>query len=102
MRTGVCGCICMLLVILVNTCHVNQLIFTMQCELRKPQINIVKFFHFSVKNSKTRFVSRLTGGLERFFAGKPVRIQIDLNWSNQSVFTSLPSVNRYRWVVVFA
>jgi hypothetical protein len=46
---------------------VDQLIFVVQCELSKLQINIVKIFHFSVKNSKNRFVSRLTGGLERFF-----------------------------------
>jgi hypothetical protein len=59
----------MLYVILVNTCHVDQLIFTVQCELSKLQINLVKFFHFSVKNSKNRFVSRLTDGLERFLGG---------------------------------
>jgi hypothetical protein len=93
----------MLYVILVNTCHVDQLIFTVQCELSKLQINLVKISHFFCKNSKNRFVSRLTGGLERFFAGfspvftgKPVQIQIDLNWSNRSVFTGLPLVNRYR------
>jgi hypothetical protein len=33
----------------------------------------------------------------RFFTGKPVQIQIDLNWSNRSVFTGLPLVNCYRW-----
>jgi hypothetical protein len=46
MRTGVYGCICMLYVILVNTCRVDQLIFTMQYELRKLQKNLVKIFHF--------------------------------------------------------
>jgi hypothetical protein len=94
MRTGVCGCICMLYVILVNTCRVDQLIFTVQCELNKLQINFVKIFYFFCKKQQNRFVSRLTGGLERFFAGfspvfagKPIQIQIDLNWSNRSVFT---------------
>jgi hypothetical protein len=66
----------------------------MQCELSKLQINIVKSFHFSVKNSKNRFISRLTDGFERFFTGKPVRIQINLNWSNRSVFTGF-----YRFTV---
>jgi hypothetical protein len=72
-----------------------------QCELSKLQINIVKIFRFFYKNSKNRLVSRLTGGLERFFTGKPVQIQIDLNWSNRSVFTGLPLVNRYWWGAVF-
>jgi hypothetical protein len=69
----------MLYVILVNICHVNQLIFIVQCEFSKLQIIIFKKFHFSVKNNKNQFVSRLTDGLERFFAvfhrfsnGKPV------------------------------
>jgi hypothetical protein len=61
----------MLYVILVNTCRVDQLIFTMQCELSKLQINLVKIFIFAVKNSKNRFVSRLTDGLERFLTGFP-------------------------------
>jgi hypothetical protein len=52
MRTGVFRFICMLYVILVNTCRVDQLIFTMQCELSKLQINIVKKFHFSVKKQQ--------------------------------------------------
>jgi hypothetical protein len=69
MRTGVYGCIYMLYVILVNICCVDQLIFTVKCELSKLQINLVKIFHFSVKNSKNRFVSRLTGGSEWFFVG---------------------------------
>jgi hypothetical protein len=59
----------MLYVILVNTCRVDQLIFTVQCELSKLQINLFKNFHFSVKNSKNRFVSWLTDGLEQFLAG---------------------------------
>jgi hypothetical protein len=42
----------MLYVILVNTYRVDQLIFTVQCELRKLQINLVKNFHFFCKNSK--------------------------------------------------
>jgi hypothetical protein len=101
MRTGVCGCIYMLYVILVNTCRVDQLIFTVQCELSKLQINLVKIFHFFCKKQQNRFVSRLTSGLERFFAGfspvfagKPIQIQIDLNWSNRSVFTGF-----YRFTV---
>jgi hypothetical protein len=83
MRIGVYGCIYMLYVILVNTYRVDQLIFTLQCELSKLQINLVKNSFFR-KNSKNRFVSRLTDGLERFspvfhrfFAVKPVQIQID-------------------------
>jgi hypothetical protein len=85
----------MLYVILVNTSHVDQLIFTVQCELNKLQINLVKIFHFFCKKHQKPVR----------FAGKPDRIQIDLNWSNRSVFTvftSLPLVNRYRWVAVFA
>jgi hypothetical protein len=66
MRIGVFGFICMLYVILVNTCRVDQLIFTMQCELNKLQINIIKTFHFSIKNSKT---GSFTDSLKRFFAG---------------------------------
>jgi hypothetical protein len=90
MRTGVCGCICMLYVILANTCRVDQLIFTVQCELSKLQINLIIFFHFFYKkqqkpvcfavNRRFRAVSR------QFFTGKPIRIQIDLNWSNRLVF----------------
>jgi hypothetical protein len=53
MRTGVYSCICMLYVILVNTCRVDQLIFTLQCELSKLQINLIKNFHFSIKTAKT-------------------------------------------------
>jgi hypothetical protein len=52
MRIGVCGCICMLYVILLNTCCVDQLLFTVQCELRKLQMIPVIFF---VKY-KNRFV----------------------------------------------
>jgi hypothetical protein len=59
----------MLYVILVNTCRVDQLIFIVHCVLSKLQINLVKKFHFSVKNSKNRLVSRLTDGLEQFLAG---------------------------------
>jgi hypothetical protein len=58
----------MLYVILANTCRVDQLIFTVQCELSKLQINLVNFFHFFYKNNKNRFVSLLTDGLERFLA----------------------------------
>jgi hypothetical protein len=40
---------------------------------------------------------RFRVGFRRFFTDKLVQIQIDLNWSNRSTFTSLPLVNRYRW-----
>jgi hypothetical protein len=39
MRTGVRGCICMMYVILLNTCCVNRLLFTVQHELSKLQMN---------------------------------------------------------------
>jgi hypothetical protein len=50
----------MLYVILVNICRVNQLIFTVQCELSKLQINPVKIFHFSIKTTKTDRLERFT------------------------------------------
>jgi hypothetical protein len=78
MRTGVCGCICMLYVILVNTCHVGQLIFIVQYELSKLQINLVKNFHFFCKNGKDQFVSRLTDSLERGFTGFSLVNQFEL------------------------
>jgi hypothetical protein len=77
----------MLYVILVNIYRVDQLIFTVQCELRKLQINPVKIFHFSVKNSENRLVSRKSRRFRAVFAGKPVQIQIDLNCPNRSIFT---------------
>jgi hypothetical protein len=52
MRTEVCSCICMLYVILVNACRVGQLIFTVQCELSKLQINPAKIFHFFCKKQQ--------------------------------------------------
>jgi hypothetical protein len=52
MRTRVCGCICMFYVILMNACRVDQLMFTVQCESSKIQINPAKIFIFSTKNSK--------------------------------------------------
>jgi hypothetical protein len=88
----------MLHVILVNTCRVDQLIFTMQCELSKLQINLVNIFHFFCKKQQkpVRFAvnRRFRAAFRRFFTGKPVRIQIDLNWSNRSVFTGF-----YRFTV---
>jgi hypothetical protein len=42
----------MLYVILVNTYRVDQLIFTVQCELNKLQINLVIFFYFFCKTAK--------------------------------------------------
>jgi hypothetical protein len=53
----------------MNACRVDQLIFTVQYELSKLQINPAKIFIFFYKNSKNQFVSRLTGGFYRFFAG---------------------------------
>jgi hypothetical protein len=73
----------MLYVILVNTCRVDQLIFTMQCEFSKLQINLVKIFHFLCKKQQKpiRFAvnRRFRAVFHRFFVGKPIRIQIDLN-----------------------
>ena len=77
----------MLYVILMNSCCVDQLIFTVQCELSKLQINPAKIFIFSAKNGKNQFISRLTAGFYRFFADKPIQIQTDLVWPNRSVFT---------------
>jgi hypothetical protein len=88
----------------VNICRVDQLIFTVQCELSKLQINSVKIFHFSVKNSKNR---RFRAVYRRFFADKPVQIQIGLNCPNRSIFTSFHQLTGgkplvcYRWVPVF-
>jgi hypothetical protein len=48
---------------------------------------VPKFSFFSAKNGKNHFISRLTTGFYRFFAGKPIRIQTDLVWPNRSVFT---------------
>jgi hypothetical protein len=108
MRTGVCGCICMLYVILMNSCCVDQLIFTVQCELSKLQINPAKIFIFSAKNGKNQFISRLTAGFYRFFTGfSPVnQFEFKLIWFGQTgrflpVSTGLPAVNRYRWGAVF-
>jgi hypothetical protein len=52
MKIKVRGCICMLYVILVNTCSVDQLIFSVQCELNKLQINLVKISYLK-KTVKT-------------------------------------------------
>jgi hypothetical protein len=71
----------------MNTYHVDQLIFIVQCELSKLQINLVKIFHFSIKTAKTGRFRGLPAVFHRFFVGKLVRIQIDWNWSNRSVFT---------------
>jgi hypothetical protein len=108
MRTGVCGCICMLYVILVNTCRVDQLIFNVQCELSKLQINLVKVFHLFCKKQQkpVRFVvnRRFRAVFRRF---PPVnRFEFKLIWIGQTgrflpVSTSLLTVNRYRWVAVF-
>jgi hypothetical protein len=52
MRIENCGCICMLYVIFVNICCVDQLMFTVQHELSKIQMNLVVFFVFSVVSLK--------------------------------------------------
>jgi hypothetical protein len=77
MRIRVYGCICLLYVILLNICRVHQIIFIVQCELSKLQINPVKIFHFSVKTTKTgRFVENRRGftSTEKFYTGgrKPI------------------------------
>jgi hypothetical protein len=91
----------MLYVILMNSCCVDQLIFTVQCELSKLQINTAKIFIFSAKNGKNQFISRLTAGFYRFFAGfLPVnQFKFKLIWFGQTgqflpVSTGLPAVNR--------
>jgi hypothetical protein len=88
MRIGVCGCIYMLYVILVNICRVDQLIFTMQCEFSKLQINLVKIFHF-LKTTKTSLFSWKTNGLWRFTAdflsANQYKFKFDLDWANRSV-----------------
>jgi hypothetical protein len=77
----------------------------MQYELRKLQKKSCQNFSFSVKKQQkpVRFAvnRRFRAVFHRFFAGKPIQIQINLNWLNRSVFTGLPLVNRYQWVAVF-
>jgi hypothetical protein len=93
MRTGICGCIWMLYVILVNTCRVDQLIFFVQYELSKLQINLVKNFIFSVKNSKNWFVSRLTDSLEPRQAVRYARPTASrVMWWNPQFWISDPSL----------
>jgi hypothetical protein len=74
MRTGVCGRICMLYAILVNTYRVDQLIFTVQCELSKLQIHPIKIFYFSVKTAKTCSFRGKPAVFRRVFTGKTVLI----------------------------
>jgi hypothetical protein len=74
MRIEVCGCIYMLYVILVNISCVDQLVFTMQRELNKLQVNHVKFSHFLCKNKKTIQMGDLLAVLSGFpsvFSEKP-------------------------------
>jgi hypothetical protein len=70
MRIRVCGYICMLYAISVKICCVDQLIFTVQCELSKIQICPIIFSFFCSKDKKTRFnfAGKLTVGAvyERF------------------------------------
>jgi hypothetical protein len=59
--------------------------------------NLSKFFIFCKKQQKpVRFAvnRRFRAVFHRFFVGKPIRIQINLNWSNRSVFTGF-----YRFTV---
>jgi hypothetical protein len=69
---------------------------------------VPKFSFFSAKNGKNHFISRLTTGFYRFFAGfSPVnQFEFKLIWFGQTgqflpVSTGLPAVNRYRWGAVF-
>jgi hypothetical protein len=71
MRIGVCGCICMLYVILLNTCCVDQLLFTVQCELRKLQMIPVNFFCKIQKHIRVTGLPVPFSGLPSVFAGKP-------------------------------
>jgi hypothetical protein len=59
--------ICMLYVILVNIYCAVRLIFTVQCELSKLQINPFIFF-FLCKTSENQCISWKTDGLARFTA----------------------------------
>jgi hypothetical protein len=67
----------MLYVILVNTYHVDQLIFTVQRELRKLQINHVKnylLFEKNTKNSSFFLENQLLRAIYcRFSIVKPTR-----------------------------
>jgi hypothetical protein len=62
MRIENCGCICMLYVIFVNICCVDQLMFTVQHELSKIQMNLVVFFVFSVVSLKYSYFGQKTDG----------------------------------------
>jgi hypothetical protein len=77
-------------VILVNICRVDQLIFTMQCELIKLQINPIKIFIFSVKTTKTGSFSWKIVGLGRFTAGfsslNQYKFKFGLNCTYRLVF----------------
>jgi hypothetical protein len=81
----------MLFVILVNICRVDQLIFTVQCELSKLQIGLVKIFHFSVKTAKTGSFLWKTESLGRFTADfSPInqyKFKFGLDCTNSSSFT---------------
>jgi hypothetical protein len=56
----------------------DQLIFTVQCELSKLQINLIKKIHFSCKKQQNLVyftVNRRFRAVFRwFFTGKPVQI----------------------------
>jgi hypothetical protein len=65
----------MLYVILVNTCRVNQLIFTVQYELSKLQINLVKIsFFFCKKQQKSVCFAVKPVDFYRFTVGKPLPV----------------------------
>jgi hypothetical protein len=52
----------MLYVIFVNICCVDQLMFTVQHELSKIQMNLVVFFVFSVVSLKYSYFGQKTDG----------------------------------------
>jgi hypothetical protein len=79
----------MLYVILVNTYHVDQLIFTVQRELRKLQINHVKNYLLFEKNTKNSSFFWKTNYLGRFIVDFPSlnrhEIKFNLVWPNRPV-----------------
>jgi hypothetical protein len=74
----------MLYVILVNTCRVDQLIFTVQCELSKLK-KLVKIFHFLCKKQQ-----------------KPVYFAVNRQFRAvfRRFFTGFPLVNRFEFKLI--
>jgi hypothetical protein len=66
--------------------------------IEQTTINLVKKFHIFCKKQQKpvdfAINRRFKAVFRRFFTGKPVQIQIDLSWSNRSVFTGF-----YRFTV---